>query len=132
MQDEFSGERVEDVVHGGASEDAFAEALDHLILILDGGGDEAAERAAILFGDDHVVRYVHQTPCQVTCVSGLEGGIGQTFTCAVRGDEVFEHRHAFLKVGDDRVLDDLCAGSAALLWLGHKAAHAAELLDLLG
>ena len=132
VQDEFSSERIEYVVHRSTAEDTFAETLYNLILVLDGGCDKSAERTAVFFCNDHVVRHVHQTPCQVTCIGGLEGGIGKTFTCTVRGDEVLEHRHTFLKVGDDRVLDDLCAGCTALLRLGHKASHAAKLLDLLG
>ncbi len=39
--------------------------------------------------------------------------------------EVLEHREAFAEVGLDRRLDDLARG------LGHQAAHAGELADLL-
>ena len=95
---------------GRAAEDALAEGLDDLVLVLDRGGDQAAERAAVFLGDDDVVGDVHQAAGQVTGIRRLQGGIGQTLTGTVRGDEVFEHRHAFLQVGHDRVLDDLRAG----------------------
>ncbi|MBQ9892476.1 MAG: hypothetical protein IJM35_04905, partial [Bacteroidales bacterium] len=66
--------------------------------------------SAVFFGDDHIVGDVHQTAGQVTGISRLEGGIRQTLTGTVRRDEVLEHRHSFLQVGNDRVLDDLGAG----------------------
>ena len=44
----------------------------------------------------------------------------------MRGDEVLQHGEAFAEVGGDRRLDDLARR------LGHQAAHAGELADLLG
>ena len=129
---QFTGKRVEDIVHGGAAEDSLTQGLHYLVLVLDGGGDKAAEGAAVFLGDNHIVGDIYQTTGQITCIRGLQSGIGQTLTGTVRGDEVLQHRHAFLQVGDDGVLDNLCAGSTALLGLGHQATHAAELLDLLG
>ena len=49
-----------------------------------------SERAAIGFGDDHVLRHVHQTAGQVTRISRLKGGVGKALTSAVRGDEVLQ------------------------------------------
>ena len=74
---------------------------------------------------------VHETPGEVTCIGSLESGIGKTLAGSVCGDEVLEHRHTLLEVGHDRVLDDFCSCRSGLLRLGHKASHAAELLDLL-
>ena len=91
---------------GRAAEDALAEGLDDFVLVLDGRGDETAERTAILLCDDDIMLYVHETSGEVTCISGLEGGISQTLTGTVGGDEVLEHGHALLKVGHDRILDD--------------------------
>ena len=53
---------------------------------------------------------IDKTTGKITGVSGLEGGVGQTLTGSVGGDEVLEHRHALLQVGDDRVLDNLRSG----------------------
>ena len=87
---------------------------------------EAVHRAAVVLGDDRVLRHVDQTAGQVARVRGLERGVGQTLTGAVRRDEVLEHRETFAEVRGDRRLDDF-AGR-----LGHQAAHTGELADLLG
>src|SRR5207249_2836391 len=55
----------------------------------------------------------------------LEGGVGQTFARAVGRDEVFEHAQSLAEVGENRALDDF-AGR-----LGHQAAHAGQLANLL-
>ena len=82
--------------------------------------------------DDHVLRHVHETARQVAGVGGLERRVGQTLAGAVRRDEVLEHGQAFVEVVDDRRLDDLAdAAGDLLLRLGHQAAHAGQLADLL-
>ena len=45
-------------------------------------------------------------------------------------DEVLEHRHAFLEVGEDRVLDDVVVRRTGFLWLSHKTTHTCELGNL--
>jgi len=62
---------------------------------------------------------------EVTRVGRLERGVGETLAGAVRRDEVLEHREAFTEVGRDRRLDDFARR------LGHEAAHAGQLPDLL-
>ena len=81
--------------------------------------------AAVVLGDDDVLRHVDELAGEVAGVRGLQRGIGETLTGAVRGDEVLEHGQAFAEVRGDRALDDFAGG------LGHEAAHAGELLDLL-
>lgn len=95
-----------------AAEDAFAERGNHLVVVLDFGANEAAERAAVFLVDDDIVGHVDKTAGKITGVGCLEGRIGKTFTCTVGGDEVFEHREAFLEVGENRVFDDLAAFGA--------------------
>ncbi len=131
MGDEFAGLGMVDVVDRGAAENLLAEALDDILALLEGGGGQAAEGAAVFLVDNHVVGNVNQTAGEVTGVSRLQSGIGQTLTGTVGGDEVLEHREAFLEVGDNGVLDNLVAGGTSLLRLGHQAAHARELADLL-
>ena len=93
---------------------------------------EAADGAAVVLVDDHVLRHVHQAARQVAGVGGLERGVGQTLARAVRRDEVLEHGQAFLEVADDGRLDDLAETAGDLLLrLGHQAAHAGQLADLL-
>ena len=75
--------------------------------------------------DDDVLRHVDETARQVARVGGLERRVGQTLARAVRRDEVLQHREAFTEVRRDRRLDDFARR------LGHQAAHAGELADLL-
>ena len=48
--------------------------------------------AAVLLGDDDVLRHVDQTAGEVARVGGLERRIGQALTRAVRRDEVLAAR----------------------------------------
>ena len=92
---------------------------------------ETQDRAAILLGDRDVLRHVHQAARQVAGVGRLERRVGQTLPGAVRRDEVLEHREPFTEVRLDRALDDLAdAAGELLLRLGHQAAHAGQLPDL--
>ena len=59
-------------------------------------------RAAVVLGDDRVLRHVDETAGQVTGVGGLERRVRQTLTGAVGGDEVLEHRETFAEVRGDR------------------------------
>ncbi len=81
--------------------------------------------AAVGLADDHVLGDVDQTPRQVAGVGGAQRGVGEALSRAVRGDEVLEHRQALHEVGLDRALDDFA------LRVGHQAAHAGQLADLL-
>src|SRR5213076_396674 len=81
--------------------------------------------AAILLANDNVLRDIHELAGHVTRVSGLEGGIGEAFARAVRGNEVFEDGEALAEVRENRLLNDVARG------LGHEAAHTGELPDLL-
>ena len=97
---------------------------DFVVAFVDRADDDAVDRAAIIFVDDHVLRRVDELAGEVAGVRGLERGIGKTLAGAVRGDEVFQHGETFAEVRNDRALDDFAGG------LGHEAAHAGELLDL--
>ena len=119
-----------DVVDRGATEDALAEALDDILALLEGGGGQAAEGAAVFLVDNHVVGHVDETTGEVTSVSSFKSGIGKTFTSTVGRDEVLKHGEAFFKVGDNGVLDNLVAGGTSFLRLSHQSAHAGELTNL--
>ena len=53
---------------------------------------DAVERPAVELGDDGVLRDVDETTREVTGVRGLERGVGETLTRAVRRDEVLRAR----------------------------------------
>ena len=75
--------------------------------------------------DDDVLRHVDETAGQVARVRRLERRVGETLAGAVRRDEVVENREPFTEVRRDRRLDDFARR------LGHQAAHARQLADLL-
>ena len=123
--------RIEHVLAGHAAEDALAQRLDDVLALLERRDLEAQDGAAILLGDRDVLRHVHQTAGEVAGVGRLERRVGQTLPGAVGRDEVLEHGEPFAEVRLDRALDDLAdAAGELLLRLGHQAAHAGELPDL--
>ena len=130
--DEFTGGGVDDVMHRHTTEDSFAQRGDDLVAVLEGTADETAKRAAVFFGDDDVVGDIDETASEVTGVGGLQGGVGKTLTGTVGGDEVFQHGHAFLEVGENRVLNDLCAFGTGFLRLRHQTTHTCQLGNLVG
>ena len=108
-----------------AAHDAVAQRLDDFARFDDRLHVDAFGGAAVVFGDDHVLRHVHQAARQVAGIGRLQRRIGQTLAGAVRGDEVLQHVEAFAEVGRDGGFDDFARG------LGHQAAHAGKLADLL-
>ena len=121
----LAGVRVEDVVDRDAAQDAVAELLDDLAALDQRAELDAVDGAAVVLGDDAVLRHVDETAGEVPRVRRLERGVGQTLAGAVRRDEVLEHRQPLAEVGGDRRLDDLARR------LGHEAAHAGQLANLL-
>ena len=117
--------RIRDVVAREAADQALAQLDDLVVAFVDGLHPDAVGGAAVVLADDDVLGHVHQLAGHVTGVGGLERGVGQTLAGAVGGDEVLEHREALAEVGENRLLDDV-AGR-----LGHEAAHAGKLADLL-
>src|SRR6202042_2872409 len=91
----------------------------------DGFDVDTIAGTAVGFGDDNVLCHVAEAAGEIAGVGRFESRIGQTFTGAVRGDEVLEHVQTFAEVSRDGLLDDFAGG------LGHQAAHAGELADLL-
>ena len=115
---------VDDVRQRVAPHDAVDQRLDDLAAHSDIGHRDAIVRVAVLFAHDDVLGDVHQPAGQVARVGGAQRSVGETLARAVRRDEVLEHREALFEVGLDRNAQD-AAGR-----VGHKAAHAGDLLDL--
>ena len=84
----------------------------------------AVDGAAVVLVDDDVLGDVDEAPGEVAGVGRLEGRIGEALSGAVRRDEELDDREALAEVRADRELDDVAGG------LGHEAAHAGELADL--
>ena len=125
VEDDVAGDRVGDLLERDAADDAVAQRLDDLAALDDGPGLDAVDGAAVVLGDDHVLRHVDQAPGQVARVGGLQRRVGQALAGAVGRDEVLEHRQPLAEVGANRRLDDFARR------LGHQAAHAGQLADLL-
>ena len=111
------------VVYGNTSEYALRQGRDNLITILQGCAYKTAQCATVLLVDDNVVRDVNKTTSEVTRIGSLHGGVGKTLSGTVSRDKVLKHRHSFLKVGEDRILNNLCALGTCLLRLRHKTTH---------
>ena len=124
LDHDLVGHRIAQVLAVGTAENPRGQRGDHGAGVDDGAHLDAELGAAIVGGDDAVLRHVDQTPRQVARVRGLQRGIRQPLAGAVGRVEVFEHRQTFLEVGNDRRLDDLARR------LGHQAAHAGELAHL--
>ena len=129
--DQLAGMRIVDVVHGRTAQDTFVQRLYDILVALDRRSGQAAQRTAVLFADNHVLRHIDQTARQITGIGRFQRGIGQTLTGAVRRDEIFQHRKPLLEVRQDRVFDDLTSFGPGFLRLGHQTAHPGELADLL-
>jgi len=105
-------------------EHTIAQGLDDVAAFDERRRVDALHGPAVVLGDDHVLRHVDQPAREVARVRRLERGVASPFARRGRG-EVLEHGEALAEVGGDRGLDDLAGG------LGHEAAHAGELPDLL-
>ena len=128
--DDLAVLRIHHIVNRHTTEDTLGEAGNNLIAVLQGGADQSAQGTTVLLVDDHIVRDVHESTCQVSSVGRLHGGVGQTFTGTVGRDEVLQHRHTLLEVRQNRVLNNLVSLGTGLLRLGHQTTDTGELLDL--
>ena len=79
------------VLNRSTAGDAVCERLYHLLVLAKRRCRKATDGATILLVDDHILRGVNQTTCQVTRVSWLQRRIRQTLTGTVGRDEVLEN-----------------------------------------
>ena len=105
---------------------ALGQRLDDIATLDERCHRNAVARLAVRLGNHEILRHVDETTCQVTRVSGLERGIGETLARAVRRDEVLQYVKAFAEVGRDRRLDDRAVR------LGHQTTHTRQLANLGG
>src|SRR5262249_34408224 len=96
----------------------------HLFAAVDDPAGDALRGAAVVGGDDHVLRDVGEFAGEVTAVRRFEGRIGETLAGAGRRAEVFEHRQPFAEVRFGSGFDDFAVR------LGHQTAHSRELANL--
>ena len=125
LDDHFVGDGVDDVRPADAAADRVLEAHLDLLAAVDHALGDALRGAAVVHGHDDVLGHVGQLAGEVARVGRLQGRIGQALAGTVRRAEVLQHAQALAEVGLDGRLDDLAGG------LGHQAAHAGQLADLL-
>src|SRR4029079_12687376 len=121
----LAGVRVEDIVDGDAAQDAVTQLLDDLAALDQGAQLDAVDGAAVVLGDDAVLRDVDEAPGEVPRVRCLERGVRQALAGAVGRDEVLEHRQPLAEVRGYPVIAELPRR------LRHQAAHAGQLANLL-
>ncbi len=59
LQDEFSCDRVEDIVYRSTAKNPFPETFHYGVFVSDGSGYETAQSTAVVFSNDYIVRNVH-------------------------------------------------------------------------
>src|SRR5690606_2520870 len=117
---------IDDVDGCNAAQNAVAQRLDDFTAFHQGLHGIALGGAAIIFGNDQILRDVDQTTGQVTRVRRLERRVGQALTRPVSRDEVLEYVQTFTEVRREGGLDNRAVR------LCHQAAHAGQLTDLCG
>ena len=120
----FLGGRIDHVENVNAAKDTITQGLDDFTALDQRLHGHTILGAAIFLDDHQILRHVDQTAGQVTRVRRLQRGVGQTFTCAVRRDEVLENVEALAEVGGDRRFDNRAVR------LGHQATHPGQLANL--
>src|SRR5262249_3025987 len=92
LDDDLAGRRIFHVLRRSPAEHALPERHGNLARLDQGAGGDAGIGAAILLGNDAVLRHVDETPGQVTRVCRLQRSVGQALAGAVGRVEVLEHR----------------------------------------
>ena len=121
---------MNDIMNRNASQNTFTQAGDHFIIVLQFRTNQATQRSTVFFIDDHIMRYINQTTGQVTSISSLQSGIGQTLTSTVSRNKILQHRQTFLKVRKDRVFNNLTTFCTTLLRFCHQTTHTRQLTNL--
>ena len=121
----FIRNRVNNILKSGTAKDTITQGLDNFTALNQGADVDTVQSAAIVFHNDCVLSNVNQATCEVTRVSGLERGIGQTFTSTMSRDEVLQNRETFTEVCSDRRFYNRAVR------LGHQTTHTGQLTNLL-
>ncbi len=132
MNNDLTVCRIHDILCRRAAGDTFLQALHHVVVAaVDEGADlhvrdlTAVSDRAVFFLNNDFLGYVDKSSGQITRVGGTQSGIGQTLAGAMRAHEIFQNVQTFTEVGLDGQLDGTAGG------IGHHAAHAGKLFDLL-
>ena len=131
FHNQLAGLRMIYIIDRGPTQDSFIQGFNHFIVLLQCRCNQPTLCMAVFFGNNHILRHIHQPTGQVPGIGRLQSGIGKTLTGTVGRDEVLQHRQTFLEVRENRVFDDFAPAGPGLLRLGHKSTHTAKLTNLL-
>src|ERR1700691_3738739 len=115
---------VAHILRRSSAENTARQRRNYLPGVDDSADLDTTRGAAILEGDDAILRHVDQTPGQIPRIRRFQRGVGQPFARAVRRVEILEHGEPFLEVRDDRAFDNLTGR------LRHQTTHTGELPHL--
>jgi hypothetical protein len=124
LDQEFSRSRVDHVSGCIPSGEALGHILDDLAAGHDRPDTDALCGAAVFVAHDDILGDVHQTTGEVSRVGRTKRGVGQTLSGTVRGDEVLQNVQPLTEVRTNWNLNRFTRG------VGHQAAHAGQLADL--
>ena len=125
VEDGFTREGIGHIVQCHPTQNPIPERLDNFSRLHQGGHPDPVGGPTIPLVDENILGDIHQPPCQISRVGGLQRRIGQPLPGSMGGDEVLEHRQALPEVTGDRGFDDLSRG------LRHETPHPGQLPDLL-
>ena len=117
-------QRVHHIPGHHTTQNTLTQTFHHVTAFNQRRHQQAFLSTTVILGDDQILSHVHQTAGQVTGVRRLQGGIGQTFTGTVSGDEVLEYVQALTEVTGDRRFDD------GTIRLRHQTTHTGQLTNL--
>ena len=83
LDERLVSDGVGDVLERDAPQNTLAERRDDLATLLELANPDSIEGLAVVVGDDGILCHVDETPCQVTGVRRLQGGVGQAFARTV-------------------------------------------------
>ena len=124
IHDNITGVGMVDRLQGHAADDPFLGLVKVAVMLEVLAQADPLARAAILLADDHILDHIHQATGQITGVRSFQGGIGKSFSGAVRGDKIFQHGEPLPEIRLDGQVDDAPGR------VGHEAAHPRQLGDL--
>ena len=115
---------LDDVLGHNTTQNSITQGFNDIATVNDRRHQQTLIGATIGFGNNQILRNIHQTASQVTGVGRFQGGIGQTLPSTVSGDKVLEYAQTFTEVSGNWRLNNRAVR------LGHQATHARQLADL--
>ena len=102
MDDDLTGLRINDIFQAYASEHPVADPLNDLTPLDERSHIDAIYGFAVILSNRAILRYIHQTPGQITRVGGLERSIRQSLARPVGRNKILQNRQAFPEISGDR------------------------------